>query len=135
MAKTIMEFQAKYMRKAEPGTPLQEPLRAWPLGIVSDPAYLAEQERRNASMRNALAIMQDAKADAYRITGVKERDLGKQRPKPRMSLKHGVWGCWSVERPVFPRGWVAGYGYSPADAYRDWFHRWEEVHGTRGRNA
>lgn len=35
--------------------------------------------------------------------------------KPRIRLKDHVWSCVTLNP------WKAGYGYSPADAYWDWW--------------
>lgn len=36
--------------------------------------------------------------------------------KPRLRRRDGIWECC-----ILPRG-RKGYGYSLADAYRDWLH-------------
>lgn len=41
--------------------------------------------------------------------------------KPRIRLRFGIWGC--VSRRPGGRGLVAGYGYTPMQAYEDWRSR------------
>jgi hypothetical protein len=72
-------------------------------------------------------IMRQAVADMRTVTGVRETDL---RPKPRLSRKFGIWGCYSTGTPGHPRSRVAGFGYCARDAYIDWRQRWDKAnHG------
>lgn len=41
--------------------------------------------------------------------------------KPRIRLRFGVWGC--VSRRPGGHGLIAGYGYTPMQAYDDWRSR------------
>ena len=41
--------------------------------------------------------------------------------KPRLRVKHGVWGCVSFRLGFFGfRETVIGYGYTFEEAYEDW---------------
>jgi len=44
-------------------------------------------------------------------------------PKPRLSLKHQVWSCVSVDTSRGLLGFYAGYGYTQREAYEDWRRR------------